>query len=63
VGFALPLGNGLIVRKVMECKTLLAIKLSAKIQMCAKLVSQLVFHKVESAKCAFVYKNQELGQW
>jgi hypothetical protein len=57
VGFALPLGNGLIVRKVMECKKLLAIKLSAKIQMCVELISQLVFHKIENAKCALIFNK------
>jgi hypothetical protein len=54
VGFALPLGNGLIVSKVMECKKLLVIKLTAKIQMHDEPVSQPVFHKAESAKCALV---------
>ncbi len=66
MGFALPLGNGLIVRKVMECKKLLAIKLNAKIQMCAELVSQPVFHKVESVKCALVFnrtKNLDSGDF
>jgi hypothetical protein len=31
-GFTLPLGNGLVIRKVLQCKKLLTIKLGAKIQ-------------------------------
>jgi hypothetical protein len=64
MGFALPLGNGLIVRKVMKYKKLLAIKSNAKIQMCADSVSQLVLHETESAKCVFVFniaKNLDIG--
>jgi len=64
MGFALPLDNGSIVRKVMKHKKLLVIKSSAKIQMCANSVSQLVFHEIESVKCVFVFnisKNLDIG--
>ncbi len=66
MGFALPLGNGLMVRKVMEWKKLPAIKLSAKIQMHVELVSQPIFHKAENDKCAFVFnrtKNLNSGDF
>jgi hypothetical protein len=64
MGFALPLGNGLIVTKVMKHKKLLAIKSSAKIQMCVDSISQLVLHETKSAKCVFVFnrtKNLDIG--
>jgi hypothetical protein len=57
MGFALALGNGLIVRKVMKHKKLLAIKSSAKIQMCVDLISQSVLHETKSAKCMFVFNK------
>ncbi len=62
MGFALALGNGLIVRKVMKHKKLLPIKSSAKIQMCVELISQLVLD--ETKKCVFVFnrtKNLDIG--
>jgi hypothetical protein len=55
--FALPLDNGSIIRKVVNHKTLLVIKSSAKIQMCVDSVPQLVLHEIESAKCAFVFNK------
>jgi len=57
MSFALPLGNGLIIRKVMKHKKLLVIKSSAKIQMCADLVSQPILHETKSAKCVFVFNR------
>jgi hypothetical protein len=41
----------------MKYKKLLAIKSSAKIQMCADSVSQPVLHETESVKCVFVFNR------
>ncbi len=45
----------------MKHKKLLAIKSSAKIQMCADSISQPIFHETKSAKCVFV--STKLRTW
>ncbi len=57
MSFALPLGNGLIMRKVLERKKPMAIKSNAKIQLHAKLVSQFILHEAESVKCVFIFNS------
>ncbi len=60
--FALPLDNGLIIRKVMQRKKPMAIKSNAKIQLHAKLVSQLIFHEVKNVKCVLIFnRTKNLG--
>jgi hypothetical protein len=64
MNFSIPLGNGLIIRKTLQSKKMLAKTPSAWVHMCVKTILQLVFHEVDIVKCSFVFdRTKNLSKW